>query len=320
MDMAKVQLPGGVKVRTFTPAPEGFDPLKADDASLALHGAPPRPIGNPELLAMWEKAVGRITKYVEPSFQPVEQMLRTRRGHESVQPDNLPTGGIALPTASATAGFIGGVLPALASAQINFVTGTFTLPDLNNSDYPCIIAVSLDRFTPFPLVVGLYCVPPSGSNFGSADDPAWYMPFWAFGYEESLEIITMPGPLPLPFPVSVGDTISIFIAANDPSDPEANINIYFSNGEFATSFAASPPQGVVFTGQDAAWTVEPMNPGTLPSFGTLYFSGLLALEKCGSDVVVPPITSTSTTVYTHPAAQPQCVAQVQDGEVVCTSP
>ena len=73
--MPKLHLPDGVEVRTFTPAPAGFDPRRADPASLALHGIPPRPVGNPGYLAKWESVVGRVTRYFEPTFRAADRRL-----------------------------------------------------------------------------------------------------------------------------------------------------------------------------------------------------------------------------------------------------
>ena len=51
--MSHIKLPNGGTVRTFPLPPPGFDPLKADNRSLALHGFPRRP-DDPNLAARWE--------------------------------------------------------------------------------------------------------------------------------------------------------------------------------------------------------------------------------------------------------------------------
>jgi hypothetical protein len=299
--MAKIHLPSGVRVRTFTPAPAGFDPLKADAASLALHGAPPRPVGNPKMLAEWESVMRRVTRYVEPLFQAVDRKLVKPDTQGSMQLPNLPI-------ASATSGLLGVDLPVVAGLQMLSVTGTFTVPDLSNATNPCIFAISLDRFTAFPLVVGVYFIPAGSSETGV---PAAYLAFWAFGYQESLQIIMLPGPVP--FPVAAGDIVGMSMLGT-PQDTSL-VQISFMSGTTATSFAASLPQGIVLTGQDAAWTVEPFSPGTLPNFGAIYFSYVQAGESCENG----PLFIVPTTANTTPYSPPNCLVQVAQGEILCAT-
>jgi hypothetical protein len=43
VNMSTITLPKGGTIRTFEQPPKGFDPLKADDRLLAVHGFPRRP-------------------------------------------------------------------------------------------------------------------------------------------------------------------------------------------------------------------------------------------------------------------------------------
>ena len=56
--MTRIELSGGVAVRTFRGPPEGFDPVTADDRELLVYGYPARP-PHPGMLARWQRALSR---------------------------------------------------------------------------------------------------------------------------------------------------------------------------------------------------------------------------------------------------------------------
>jgi len=107
-------------LRVFPPPPKGFDALAASKRDLTRHGLPqrPDPRKQPELAAFWE------------------QRARRYQNFEHLQPELLPADQPTEPTA---AGF--GLSPLIScgfelfnsSAPITMLTGTWTVPNLNNS-------------------------------------------------------------------------------------------------------------------------------------------------------------------------------------------
>jgi hypothetical protein len=70
--------------RLFPPAPAGFNPLTADDRTLALHGYPTRPVNSPQLLELWQRLLGRPINYVQPSFENRVKTLSVSPGERWV--------------------------------------------------------------------------------------------------------------------------------------------------------------------------------------------------------------------------------------------
>jgi len=70
--MARIILDGGVKVRTFTAPPRGFDAITASPADLLKHGFPARP-DHPQQLERYKRVFGGVMKdsfrYIEPKFR-----------------------------------------------------------------------------------------------------------------------------------------------------------------------------------------------------------------------------------------------------------
>lgn len=80
--MVTVELPGGVKAWEYPLPPEGFDPLEADHESLMRYGFPHRP-RDPELLRLWKRALGLVTKIVPPRYE----VAGSNRHHHGIRND-----------------------------------------------------------------------------------------------------------------------------------------------------------------------------------------------------------------------------------------
>ena len=323
--MPRVHLPNGSRVRTFTLPPAGFDPLKAESAALALHGAPPRPVGNPKLLARWESAMGRITQIVEPSFRTVNRRL--------IQPETKRKGPVVRAAITPVTpgqsgwGICGAELPT-PNNPITWASGEFTVPsvvDLTTGpgqNSGCIFAVSLDRFgqTDFPLIAGVIY---STQFIQQGDSGSWvpvYQAFWAMGYELPFNILTNQNGVP--YPVNVGDVVSVVVSYGLYTDSE----VYFalSGNGWGTAFSVPLPQGGFFTGQDAAWTVETwVDDGAVsivPNFGTIYFSEAGAVVSCGSNGFGAPYypNSGNATSWGPPLYGVNYVDNANANEVICS--
>src|SRR5262245_34556511 len=72
--MPVIQMPSGLSIRTYDPAPTDFNPFAAPDRSLLHHGFPPRPDPqtSPKLRELWEHAFSRELTYIIPTFSEIE--------------------------------------------------------------------------------------------------------------------------------------------------------------------------------------------------------------------------------------------------------
>jgi Peptidase A4 family len=317
--VSKKHMPGGLTVKTFLTSPVGFNPCQADDVTLALHGLPPRPVGNPKLLARWESVLGRVRRHIEPTFRTAAHpAIKTQEA--GAEPAVALSG--LYPVSTEQSGVICGADLPTPSAPINFVSGEFTVPQdgpwtgvlgVNNPVFGAIFAVSLDRFAAVPLITGVYY----SEDLGPDTVLSLYNPFWAVGYDQPIVVIEENGQ---PISLQPGDVVSFAISV-DPSSGTP-VTFSFTGPMGGLSFATSLPPGAVFTGQEAAWTIEPLdNAGVGLTYvelpGTIYFSDCLALSCGGSGqgLEYKP-TSENTRLYVPPPS----LVQVTDigNEVICT--
>jgi Peptidase A4 family len=313
--MSKIHRNNGTTIRTFAPPPPGFDPLKADAATLALHGAPPRPVGNAKLLARWEKVMRRFTHYVEPTLEPGR--------HKLIRPDvtGTVTSSDYLPVTPGQSGAaICGIDMTTPSNPFNAVSAEFTVPTISlvspATDDGCIFAVSIGRFGDFPLIAGVMFYLTFGDVGGGQQFYKHYQAFLAMGYQHPFDILMSNGQ---PYPVNAGDVVTMMIGYGYMTDGEVTFSMMGPAG--ATSVSVSPPQGFNFDGNDAAFTIETWatedGSATMPNFGTVYFSQCTSIVSCGSGGGGLPYTP--TTGNSNLLTAPHCSVQVIDGdeEVEC---
>ena len=104
-------LSSGLRVRTFPPPPQEFDPIKADDELLIRYGLPPRPTEE-SLQHLWELAFRDPIHYIEPSFTEVPDIQ-----HGPLQITALTSHGWS------------GTVVFRTSGVMNYVHGRWTVPD-----------------------------------------------------------------------------------------------------------------------------------------------------------------------------------------------
>jgi hypothetical protein len=98
VNMSTITLPKGGTIRTFEQPPKGFDPLKADDRLLAVHGFPRRPT-DPKPAARWEKILSRPIKLIEPRFREMSHKRRrlpeiSSRGVHGIETTDIWSGAV----------------------------------------------------------------------------------------------------------------------------------------------------------------------------------------------------------------------------------
>jgi hypothetical protein len=259
--MSLLKLPSGGTIRTFSLPPPGFDPLKADDRSLALHGFPRRPPDS-RLAARWERILGRQIQIIEPRFRAMPH--KRRRLPEVMQrgPHNVETSGI----------WSGAVVHAPRGDGFKWVEGTWTVPNA----YPPVGAqdgvwysastwVGIDGIDGSGDVLQGGCdsdVMTSGGNMQRELNPWWE---WFPG--GSYWITTLA--------VSQGDTLNCLICVTEGSTTQAEIFFYNVTSNIGTSFLATAPSGISLVGNTAEWIVERLeidtNSPELARYGDVYF-------------------------------------------------
>ena len=285
----------GFAVRTYEPAPAGFDPRTATDRQLLHHGFPRRPhaVSEAAWRAAWDKAFSRPTNWIAPVFQEMPG-----RTHGPLRPAGRRK---ALKAAT------GGAAAAPANATSNNWSGA--------ADFS-------GRGTPYTWVAGQWTVPnphaPSAGSFYSSQwvgidgwnssdvlqagtetqitQILWFTvtnvyTWWEWFPAGEVAITNLP--------VTPGDVMYCLICVNSTT----SATVYFSNqaSGVSTSFTITAPRGTTLTGNVAEWVVERPSIGgnvaALTDYDIVYFDDCLAGWSGGGKVGVDNLaTATSITM------------------------
>ena len=278
--MNRITLDGGVTVRTFTPAPRGFDPLRASAADLLRHGFPARP-DHPQHLERYRQVFGQMKdrfQYVVPEF--AVNKSRSRR---------LPANVIAA-TNDMHNIWSGAVVFAPATQSFRWIVGEWTIPNVGGSpghDFYCTSWIGIDGYQSVQSGIdGKVCQ--AGINMDLTQTGSSMTPSVAPWCE------WLPGPEVgiRNFPVSFGDTVIITICTSGIGANEATIFFANRTSGMGTSFILDSPldangQRVQLVGDSAEWVVErPFvngRPALLADYGEVFFSGCQAVLYNSAD-------------------------------------
>lgn len=276
LDLKRITLDRGVKVRTFSPPSLSFDPLSASAAELHRHGFPARP-DHPQHLERYEQVFGHMKNrfhYIEPTFR-----VNSKRRLPFRSPI-IGTGNEFNPFWSG-----GGVLPPTGQS-FRWMLGEWTVPNVraptnDGQTYYCTSWVGIDGNTDFAQSQDL-CqaginleVTQSGSSI-ARNATAWFE--WFPGPE-----VEIPN-----FPVAFGDTVIITLCTTGAGATEALV--FFANltRGAGTSLVFEAPmvegQQISLVGDCAQWVVErpasgeKLNPALLADYVELFFSGCQAVS------------------------------------------
>ena len=283
--MARITLDRGVKVRTFTPPPRGFDPITSSPADLLKHGFPARP-DHPRQLERYNSVLGRVMKdrfrYIEPTFR-----INPNRHHGPPASRNFAGPVRARPQVTGTGNqfstiWSGGLVFPLPGQSFRWISGEWTIPNVgapaaDNQTYYCAIWVGIDGDISVAsqdlCQAGINLdVTQNGSNI-TRNCSAWCE--WFPGPE-----IEIPN-----FPVTFGDTVVVTICASGSSATEAQI--FFANltANHGTSFILdaglfADGSQISLVGDSAQWVVERPEVGEstalLANYVEVFFSGCQA--------------------------------------------
>ena len=260
--------PAEIGVTLFKAAPAGFDPLKASDRELMVHGFPARPDAKtyPELAVRWGKHVGRKVERITPVFvgHP-DKVHGPARGISTTPEPKLAAG--AAKNATST-NWSGSAVFAAAGDSISRVEGVWTVPDPGNpqsgkSAYYSSAWIGIDGWGSGDV---LQAGTESSLINGSRSVYAWWE--WYPNYEIAISN----------FPVLPGDELVALICAS--STTTAGVYLTNNNTDQHVSFSITAPSGTTLVGNVAEWIVETPNvggaPTTLPDYGMVFFDECLA--------------------------------------------
>lgn len=245
-------------VRLFRPAPQGFEPLRATDRELLVHGYPARPAKDvhPELHDRWLRMMSRPMNVIVPQFA-----LRTDRWHG-------PRATIANDTST---NWSGSVAFAAAGDSVTWVAGQWTVPDVvspGSGSFYSSAWVGIDGD-------GSNDVLQAGTEQEVAGGHHTYV-WWEWYPDYEVQISN--------FGVSPGDVVYCAICVH--SSTEAGFYLTNLTTGTATSFTKTAPSGTALTGNCAEWIVEAPTVGgsqaALVKYGDVYFDECVAGTKKGA--------------------------------------
>ena len=258
-------------VHGIAPPPEGFDPLKADTATLLRYGFPPRPdpASAPKAAAIWQRTLARKLRFVQPTLR-----LRPEK-KDGPRPGSHPPSGTA---ALSSNNWSGGVL--FNGAPFDGIIGSWTVPSVappaaGDGDWWSVAWIGLDGWNSGDVLqagTGQHVNRSNGQV--TTEYFAWYE-WYPFNWTEITSLAVHPG-----------DTISVFVRylgiTNGVGQGTATLS-NLSTGA-STTVHLTAPSGTTLQGNCAEWIME--RPGingqlaNLPEYGHVAFSDCVA---CSGD-------------------------------------
>jgi hypothetical protein len=300
---------GTIKPHFYKPVKPGFEPSKADDATLAAHGLPPRPTnGHRRHLAAWESFIGRYVqgKWVEAVIEAVPTAHRRRK----------------VPADLVNSGVFAGVLLYRPNDNPNPVIahlGRWNVPSLSSpsggpipvTGFGCCTHITIDEDGSDFFAVGVDTfLLPTGTV-------STFMFYWALIDPNNVFNVSS-------VPVSSGDEVICWINLTDTNSPDRPNNqtatVHYTNNTtgMSTSISIETASNEHIAGTSAGWSIEPLNGQPLPNYGVVNFTDCVT---GGNNWVGEPGMSGSNTndvVQTDASGTQISVGAVPgEGSVIC---
>lgn len=283
---------------------EGFDPRKASERELLLHGIPKRPdeVIHPKLTLLWDRVAERRTRFVTPEFRQIEGFRRSKVENRQTLRDTIPLkirpyfdswskllveSGISLmrflPETSTN--WCGAYVNRPATETLNTVTGQWTVPSVSpppsawngknwtDGQYTCVVWVGIDgtQGTNDVLQAGtLSRVTVSGGVIAGTTYYVWTEWFGSPWIVQSLA-------------VSPGDLILCTVCSPFVSTHGTAMFTNLTTNE-SVNYGIDAPAGTTLSGNVAEWITEDptQSSGSLfpfPNFGQTHFTHCTAGSK-----------------------------------------
>ena len=236
----------GFRIRTFEPAPEGFNPLTASPRLLLRHGFPTRPDAKaqPELRKIWDRAFARPRTWITPVFREVPgkshgPALKPGKTRAKVSPSRK--------IANATSGnWSGSVAFPPSKRTFGWIQGQWTVPNPHAPGFGSFYAsewVGIDGWgSGDVLQAGTETEIIDLGIFSFTQVYAWWE--WFPAGEVAITNLS----------VSAGDIMYCLICVN--STTTATVYITNQSTLVTTSFTITAPRGTTLVGNSAEWVVE----------------------------------------------------------------
>jgi Peptidase A4 family len=282
--MKNLVLGNGIKIRTFSTPPAGFDPVTAPASVLAEHGFPPRPT-RPKPLASYTRFFSQLKHkfhYVEPSFR-----IGPSPGHVNIRPPAAPP---ALPVSNPL--WSGAQAGAPSQEAFQWIASQWTVPNISS---PPLVSggyawswVGLSSFDVDTLGLFQAGVASNVEGYGQSSSRAFQF-FVEFFPDNALLIDNLP--------VGPGDTIGAFVFTDGANAAEGSYVLANLTSGAATSGFVSQSEGISLGASDQAlWIVEQPSvdgkPTAIANYTQLFFTGCEAFSSGGSVDLVDGGTGT----------------------------
>lgn len=241
----------GFTFRTFEPAPDGFNPVTAEQDKLALYGIPERPDKDkePALYNNWHRIFSRKLQYLEPQFAKFDRLGPRKLPDITEQPEfGTVNSGI----------WSGQAVGSPSGDTFNTVTGWWIVPRVfsSNTVGECILGswIGIDGYASSKikqagdvLQAGTASISNYALNDGSDGNgiPAYYawVEWWPNG---PITVLNLP--------ISGGDSIACFVVAT--SDTMGSVVFINFNSNLVVPFQIVAPSGHSLVGNSAEWIIE----------------------------------------------------------------
>ena len=264
-----IRFPSGATACVFAAPPEAFNALQADDATLAKHGLPIRPVGHPERLKQWEQSMARPMHFIEPTFKRMDKnrhVPRQRRVTDATESSDNWSGVVAF---------------APAGSSFESVAGQWNVPQPNPS------SPDGTSYSSFWIGIdgdGSSDVFQAGVECEASTSGRTIYPWWEWFPENEVQISN--------FPVSAGHVLHCVL--NVISNTSGSVFLHNLNTGVATAFQITAPSGTALTGNSAEWIGERPSIDNkitnLADFGEVDFSNVSAFTHQGITGITNKVT------------------------------
>jgi Peptidase A4 family len=279
------------RARTHALPPAGFDPRAASPQELRHYGLPQRPDVSirPELAALWDKIFSRKLTYIEPTFQPLAELLPGIKARGPLRPELV----------TETHGWWSGcVVHATPGQMFNWVLGQWNAPDVQppttgEGKWYSFAWIGIDGKTNRDLTQIGTVQYVSSDGHGKLSKSCYAVYEWI---PNSWSVINN-------FPVNFGDTVIGLICLESTAEAWANM-VNVTTGVHVSFPFSAPSSNADSQENQIEWIMEhPGYPGEspqLPNFGEIYFdsamggSGLDFLADAGTDTVLNMVENNVT--------------------------
>jgi Peptidase A4 family len=258
--MAQFALDQGVKITTFEPPPQGFNPLTAAQAELTKYGLPTRLDDAHHLeryKQVWAQLKGKY-HYIQPTFRVNSEKSHGPRKRRPT--DSTETSG----------NWSGGVVYAPSGQSFKWIEGDWVVPDVDaptqNQWYYCANWIGIDGDGSGDVCqAGVECeVFQSGTSITRHIYP-WHEWFPA----PEVQITNLA--------INPGDMVTMLICTGQAAG-STTATIYFSNrtSGASTSYSITAPGTTKLVGNSAEWIVEAPTVGgsqsAIADYGQVFFN------------------------------------------------